>query len=77
MHSNLYRELSASEIDAVAGGPSNSDALGNMAAGLGLIALSATAEMGTGGLATPLVVAGVAAGVSLIHLGLAELLISK
>jgi|GEM_PF-6979946 len=66
------RELTMTELDRVAGGP-GSDAWGGISGGLGLIAIGLGMELGSAGLATPVAIGVVAAGVALIHVSVAQL----
>lgn len=72
MHINTkqIRELDDQAIDSVIGG-ALSDALGAISAGLGIMAAGAAMELGSGGLATPLAIGVIAAGVAVVHAGVA------
>ena len=74
--STTFRELDAFEIDLIFGAE-RSDAWGSIAAGFGTIALGVAIPLATGGLATPGGIALVAAGVTAIHIGVAQLALEK
>lgn len=67
---DMIRELSFDEVDAVSGGASVSDGLGLALGGFGLIGASIGLTVATGGIAGPVAIIGIAAGVTAMHAGL-------